>query len=170
MTDPAPGRHRRRLDTRDGERQPKAGCLITGAVLGIIVGATFAFYGLPPILRSIYGEQAVPPGETYTGNAKQIGVLAVERDPATGITSITLRARTNMTWAPDLADIRLEVAGQDDWLEPLPPDPAIPGTEPDFPLGRERDLLLRYEIPPGIDGTPVALHLADPRIRFDFDP
>lgn len=167
MQESTPPVRRQRLDAGEKQREPRAGCLITGAVLGIIVGATFAFYGLPPILRSIYGEKAVAPGEVYTGDAKEIRVVSVE---AGEITAVTLSIRTNKSWAPDLNDIRLEIAGQDDWLHPLPPEAGLPATAPGFTLGQERELLLRYEIPPGIDGTPVALHLAEPRIRFELGP
>ncbi|MEO6398546.1 MAG: hypothetical protein ABIP13_08770, partial [Tepidiformaceae bacterium] len=52
-----PASARRRLESApDPETKGRKGCLIWGAVLGIVVGATFAFYALPPILRHFYGE------------------------------------------------------------------------------------------------------------------
>lgn len=162
------GQRRRRLEgARPEDKSGRSGCIITGAVLGVIVGLTFAFYGLPPILRSIYGEDVVSAGETYRGDAKVISVLVVERED--DLYLVTLSVRSGKTFAPVPSDWQLEVATREEWIEALPPDADLPETSLDFELGRERTLLLRFPAPSRLDAVPEALHLASPRVRFELE-
>jgi hypothetical protein len=172
MTNPEPAGspgapRRRRLQTEEKRNLP-IGCMAWGGVLGILVGIMFALYAMPPILRSIYGPEKVASGETYNADAKQITVVDVTRDG--DLFLVTLDFRTNKTFETEPADWKLEVATQDDWLEALPPDSAQPDTSLDFELGRERTLVLRFNAPERVDAEPVALHLADPRVRFALQP
>src|SRR5262245_854065 len=83
---------RRRLQSGENpDTKGRSGCLITGAVLGIIFGLTFAFYGLPPILRHYYGEKHVAAGQAYTSGGRSINVVtsASGSEPA----GITVRVR-----------------------------------------------------------------------------
>lgn len=162
-----PERPRRRLDTKK-DPGPRGGCLLTGAILGIIVGLTFAFYGLPPILRSIYGETTVAYGETYNEDARQMTVLRSER--VEDEFEVEMRIRSNRTWDVDYDHWSLEISGHDDWIEALPPDPARPETGMDFPLGEERILLLRFPAPADAAAEPLELHLTDPRLGFELQP
>lgn len=142
--------------------------MLIGAVLGVIVGASFAFYGLPPILRSIYGETKVAAGGAYTGDAKEVRIERVEQQD--GVVRVTLSARTNKTWAPRAGQFALELAGGGDWIEAEPPDEAEPATSLEFELGERRELVLVFRVPPGREGEPEALHLSTPRVRFALAP
>lgn len=158
---------RRRLDQPE-ETGNRAGCLFLGAVLGIIVGIMFALYGLPPILRSIYGEESVAMGATFDGDGRVIRVVDVTRSAEPARFLVTISAETAKSWDLGPGDAKLEISTQDEWVEALPPDPADPRTSFDFVLGQEREMLLRFPAPTRVDAEPVALHLAHPRVRFDL--
>lgn len=164
MTQPGP--RRRRLNEPD-DHGNRTGCLFLGAVLGIIVGIMFALYGLPPILRAIYGEESVAAGETYDKDARVIAVQSVERTDGTFV--VTMAATTNKTWDLQPQGVKLEITTQDEWLELLPLDPLAPETSLDFELGQPRALVLRFAAPPRADAVPVAVHFADPRVRFELE-
>ncbi len=156
---------RRRIDNHaPQDTRGRWGCIALGAALGIVFGAVFAFYGLPPILRSIYGEATIGPGATYTGDAKELVVIAVERTGAE--VAVRLDARTNKTWRPEASDFTLQLSTGGDWIEARPPAPGDPATSLDFELGVRRNLVLIFLIPPGRDGEPQWLHLSSPRVRF----
>ncbi len=173
---PPPAARRRIEDPSAKAKEGRGGCLITGAVLGIIVGATFAFYGLPPILRHYYGEEKVAAGETYEGDGKVIRVDRVDHiwddtpdDPWGSVVIVILTLTANKTWAMQPEEWRLEVEGVDDWIPARPPRVAPPedfGIE----LGVERQLVLRFHLPEGAEAKPLALHLATPRVKFALLP
>lgn len=153
----------------------RGGCLLTGAILGIIVGATFAFYGLPPILKHFYGEKHIAAGAVYTGDAKVIRVTGAgttpdiqdaERFSTPGTTWVTLSVTTNKTWLPALTDFSLQFDGVGSWV---PASSVASGAEQplQFPLAEERSVSLSFPVPNG-DATPRYLHVADPRIRFEL--
>ncbi len=129
----------------------------------------FALYGLPPILRSIYGEKVVAAGETYEGDGRVIRVVSVERasDPERYL--VTLDVTTNKTWDLQPDDFNLEISTQKDWIPALPPDASDPDTSLDFTLGQERTLLLVFEAPQRVDAKPERLHLEHPRLKFDLE-
>ncbi len=159
---------RRRLETYTPEdTRGRWGCIGVGAVLGIVIGAMFAFYGLPPILRSIYGEAEVGPGESYSGDAKEIRVATVQHSGSE--VRVTLQARTNKTWRPEAFDFSLELSTGGDWLEAQPPSADDPATALSFELGVRREIALVFVLPPGRAGDPKALHLSSPRVRFDLE-
>ena len=153
----------------------RGGCLLTGAILGIIVGATFAFYGLPPILKHFYGEKHIAAGASYTEDAKVIRVTGTgslpeienaERFSQRGSTWVTLSVTTNKTWTPALTDFSLQFDGVESWV---PAASAVSGSQEalQFPLAEERSVSLSFPVPNG-DATPKYLHVADPRIRFEL--
>lgn len=190
---PDPGsapRVRRRVSPAESpEAKGRSGCLITGAVLGIIVGATFAFYGLPPILRHFYGEQHVAAGQVFEGDAKTVSVSYVgfDPDPASsevvavqrvpGWFYLTLDVTTNKTWRPKVSDFSVQFSGVGDWVEA---DRAHAvgsggGLDPvdgqlDFPLGERVALFLRFPRPIEAGATPRYLHIAAPLLRFELPP
>ncbi len=162
-----PQPRRRRLEEQE-EAGNRSGCLLLGAVLGIIVGIMFALYGLPPILRSIYGEKTVAAGETYEGDGRSIRVVSVERTTDPDRYRVTLDVTTNKTWDLQPDDFNLEISTAKDWTPALPPGDD-PDTSLDFTLGVERTLLLVFEAPQRVDAKPEKLHLEHPRLKFDLE-
>jgi hypothetical protein len=173
-------RVRRRVNPGEGAdpgRQGRGGCLLTGAILGIIVGATFAFYGLPPILKHFYGEKHIAAGQTYTGDAKSIAVASVVRgdttrfaktDPGADFWYVTLTITTNKTWAPKVSDFSLQFDGVSDWIEAVGAPAGSPTDTLAFALAEERTVQLRFPLSPGADpdAAPHYIHVAEPRVRL----
>jgi hypothetical protein len=62
-------RVRRRVEEPGPDTTGRTGCIAVGAVLGIVAGALFTFFGLPPILHHFLGETHIGVGETYEGDA-----------------------------------------------------------------------------------------------------
>lgn len=132
-----------------------------------MAGALLAFFGYPWVLRTFFAEEVVPPGGTYTGDAKVIRVLDVRTLPGDRIVEVRLSVRTNKTWRPGPENFYLDVEGHRHPLEALPPVPELPETSLEFELGAERTLLLRFRIPEE-DAVPEALRLAEPSVRFEL--
>lgn len=172
MTEPnadgQPAAPRRRVLQVEEKRNLPVGCMAWGGVLGILVGIMVALYALPPILRSIYGPERVAYHQTYEADAKRATVSSVTRDG--DLFLVALDFRTNKTFAPTTSDWKLEISTQDEWAEALPPDSSLPETSLEFDLGRERTLLLRFRAPSNPEAQPIALHLAEPRVRFALQP
>ncbi len=165
MTSESP--RRRRLETRKQNTEGRNGCIITGAVLGIIFGATFAFYGLPPILRSIYGEEKVAVSQAYEDGGKTIRVEYVHVEPER--VSIGLRVLVTESWPVNNSTFSLELSERDDWVQARPPAADRPETSLGFRAGQEREVVLVFDVAEA-DGDPAALHVAGPRIRFALPP
>lgn len=167
MTEP-PTVRRRRLDQPE-EQSVGRGCLVAGAVLGVIVGALVAFFGYPWVLRTFFAEEVVAPGGVFEGDAKVLRLLRYERDEESRVLNVWLSVRTNKTWRPGPENFYLSVRGERHPVEALPPDPALPETTLEFQLGQERTLLLRFPLP-NPDAVPEAVRLAEPSIRFELPP
>ena len=174
---PPPTRRRVQASPPKTETEGRTGCLITGALLGIIVGATFAFYGLPPILKHFYGEQHVAAGQPYSGDAKTIRVASagIQTEAGDGGTVfvVELAVETNKTWTLNASDVTLQFPGGGDWqkaesigsADGLHPGPAFAFR----PVDLATEVRLRVVFKPGNAGVPTYLHLADPLIRFALD-
>jgi hypothetical protein len=158
---------RRPLESRKQNTEGRNGCIITGAVLGIIFGATFAFYGLPPILRSIYGEEKVAVGQAYDDGSKTIQVEYVRVEPER--VSVGLRVLITESWPVNNSTFSLELSERDEWVQARPPAADRPETSLGLRIGEEREVVLVFDVAPG-DGDPDALHVSGPRIRFALPP
>lgn len=178
MTEPT-GPARRRLEAPPNPNtEGRKGCLIWGAVLGVIVGATFAFYGLPPILKHYYGETKVAADEFYKGDAKLIRVLRVESvrpglpdgSTDTGPLSyyVTLSIMSAKTWAPAVSDFSLEFTSGGDWVEGVAYNGANADGSIPLTLGDEAEVTIRFPRPIEASAAPRYLHLAEPRVRFSL--
>lgn len=171
-------RVRRRLESgKPDDSKGRSGCLITGAILGIIVGATFAFYGLPPILKHFYGEQHIAAGATYEGDGKVMQVVAVSQlsgSESPDALRVELDVTINKTWEAKASDFSIEFADGGDWLEATaigldqsnPRDVTATSIVFDVPkLAEPHRLQLVF---PAHAGTPKYLHLANPRVRWEL--
>lgn len=179
MTQPEPAR-RVLLEQPSPDRQGRTGCIAAGAVIGVLVGLMIGLYALPPILRSIYGEEKVAAGNAYEGDGRTIAVQAISipseplGEPSPGMvrTDVTVRLTitSSKTWDATLADWTLEVRGIENWL---PAAAATTDGQPGFTpsLGRTSTVDLHFvvERPLARADSPLeleALHLANPRVRF----
>lgn len=173
---------RRRLETHTGAESGNArGCLIWGGVLGIVVGAAFAFYGLKPILKHFYGETTVAPASTYTGGGRELavtGVTASATDPSctpartdpANIVCIAFHVQSEHDWdGLEVNDFSLEVANQHDWL-PATALVTASGGAPQVTANTPVTLSIHFPAAIGGDAIdPEYLHLTSPRLRFALD-
>ena len=180
---------RRRVSSEQSEEHKgRSGCLLTGAILGIIVGATFAFYGLPPILKHFYGEEHIAIGQPYVGDAKTITAdFAEPRDiqPTPNVQTVRamvvlITVTTNKTWTPTSADFSIEYGDGGNWVDAIGVNyadpsaaPVRPGAPPHAPvdfdqsqLGVKTQLAISFPIVEASRGDPTYLHLTSPRVRF----
>lgn len=172
---------RRHLQPHGAESGSGHGCLIWGGVLGVVVGAIFAFYGLKPILKHFYGETTVAAAATYTGSGKELRITSVTSDdtnpdctPAptdpSHIICIGFAITSDADW-PDIEvnDFSLEIANQHDWI----PGTALVGDGGVAPqVTANTPVTLSVHFPAVIGGDPVDpeyLHLTTPRVRFSLD-
>lgn len=170
---------RRKLEQPSAEQAKRSGCLTWGAVLGVLVGIMVGVYALPPILKHYYGEKVVAAGETYEGSFGtriKVESLGMASDPlgeaAPGMrrfdffASVALTLSQNRTLTPEL--FTLEFEELDDWQRAATID-----SEPDLyvPEFTETTIGLHFivELPvaEAEDLTPKALHLSDPRVKFE---
>ena len=177
MTEPV----RRQIEQPTEESQKRSGCLLWGAVLGVLVGIMLGIYALPPILKHYYGETVVGPGETYESGGRRISVISVSHNLArSGSPSdlvrraafdVTLIADVNEEWRLPVGAFTLEFEELDQWQsvsshtdEPLHEILLQPGTTKQFEL--------QFVVETGFGSdklTPKALHLSDPRVKFEIE-
>lgn len=162
-----PTLRRRRLD-QPAQEPVGRGCLVAGAVLGVVVGALLAFFGYPWVLRTFFAEEVVAPGAVFEGEGKVIRLLDSRVDVEERLVEVRLAVRTNSTWRPAPDSFYLDFSGERHPVPALPPDPSLPETSLRFELGRERVLLLRFRLPRP-DAVPEAVRLTNPSVRFELE-
>jgi hypothetical protein len=145
-------------------------------VLGIIVGATFAFYGLPPILRHYHGEKHITASAEYVGDARTISVVRSDTSPDPEAASsgaqpgghfLTLRVTTNKTWTPLPADFQIQFEGVSGWVEAAALAVDHSSVTGGVALGQEVHVFLTFPLPAAKpDAKPLYLHISNPRVRF----
>ena len=165
---------RRRVVEADTEtsREGRTGCLVVGAVLGIAIGAVFAFFGLPPLINHFFAEEQVPAGQAYTSDARTIRAVSVQEDPTQ--TLVVLEMTVNSPWTPKPGNFTLEYASGGSWAKAtaaldasLLADPAQPVTFDSTNLGRKTDVWVIFPSEPD-RGRPRYIHLGDPHIRLEI--
>ncbi len=174
MTDPGgePSQPtRRRVLSQPGKEkvEGRTGCIVTGAVLGVIFGIMFALYALPPILRSIYGEDVVEAGERYETNDRQIGILAWERTTGTDAIEVRMVVRVEEGWATEPSDWLLVLEGGA-LVEPRGPRAERPETSMEFGALETREFVLVFPLAPGQSAEPDYVRLSRPKVRFKLGP
>ncbi len=177
-----PTRRRVRIDEPSEDRRRRSGCLVWGAVLGVLAGIMVGVYVLPPVLRHFYGEKHIAADEFYEGGGKLIRLDSVGQtseplgDPAAGSKRADFFASivvvSNSGWAPKPTDFSLQFADVDDWKE------ASEATVQGQPLqaiqpGVETTIQLHFVLELPSERFPdaaraFALHLSNPRVRFEI--
>lgn len=159
---------RRRLDLPDpAEREGRTGCLVLGAVLGILVGALVAFFVMPRVFDHYFGTADIFEGETYRGDGKVMRLESLQRVPDAqgreypGLFEAVFVVTANKSWHPQPGDFILELTNAND----------VPGTAfgegvPPLPLGDEVRLVVRFPGTERRDVEPEAVHIAEPDVRF----
>lgn len=143
-----------------------------------------ALYVLPPVLKSLYGEKAVPPGASRTVDGRVFQVLEYHVGPdgycpgTSGCPAESIQVQVKVMnersagWEPRPAQFQLQVEGVRTWLEAMDPVPGKRETLLAFAPSEERVLVLRFPLPLGASPgstRPVAVHVTTPRARLDLD-
>lgn len=153
-----------------------------GAILGILVGIMLGIYALPPILKHYYGEKEVPFGDTWAGGGKtlRIGNTGQAIDPVGPADPGKVRwdyyvlvvITAGEAWQSQVDHWSLEVDGVDDWQVAADAS-GVEGNSVTVSPGESRELNLHFiiQVPSDFEGQPMplALHLSDPRLRFDLE-
>jgi len=171
---------RRRIEQPSEDQQKRSGCLMWGGVLGVLVGIMVGVYALPPILRHYYGEEKVAAGESYRGDGKVIRIDSLGQAPeplgeaASGMRRfdffVALVVTTEDEWRPKPTDFSLAFKELDDWkrASDAPSEERLlapPGGQGSFQL----HFIVEVPRDETEQLTPEALHLSDPRVRFDIE-
>jgi len=150
----------------------RRGCVVTGAVLGILVGALVAFFVVPPLFDHYFGTADVEFGKRYERDGRAITVMSVDeyiagRDDQTRHVSVVLKVEPGDQWSPDVGGFRLHL--QDGLIvQPLTPEAKAPATFPDF-NGEARPFALVYSVPES-DAAPDYIEVPGFRAHFHLQP
>lgn len=179
MTEPA----RRRIEQPTEDQAKRSGCLLWGGVLGVLVGIMVGIYALPPILKHYYGETVVAPQEFYRGEGKAIRLVSVTSIPVSGGEvragmqredfEVAVIGVVQEEWRPAITDWTLEFEELEEWQKAT----GLLDDTPDgfvFRAGSENEYRIHFTVwyPEGEAEslTPEALHLSDPRVKFEIAP
>jgi hypothetical protein len=153
-----------------------------GGVLGVLVGIMVGVYALPPILRHYYGEEKVAAGKKYEDSGTSISLVSLRQasdplgEPAPGMrrfdffASVAYVANNNISLSARAFSLEFEEL--EEWRVA---SSATSGGEPLVSLREftEATIELHFIVEvPRADAeqiTPRALHLSDPRVRFDIE-
>jgi hypothetical protein len=151
-----------------------------GGVLGVLVGLMVGIYALPPILKHYYGEKVVAAGAAYEGDGKVVRLLSVEARSTEGVPPkpgvvrrdfiASIVVLSDSEWAPEIRQFTLEFEELDDWQHALGAEGNIPnGLRFEAGEALQVGIVFSVERPEADDGplTPEALHLSDPRVKFE---
>lgn len=150
----------------------RRGCLLAGALLGIVAGVLVALFVVPPLFDHYFGEATVKAGKVYDGDGKRISVDFVSRyeagrDGKTPFLGVQFRVRSEAAWAPDPGNFVLELEGGIK-IGPVPPVEKIPVMWPQFAAGQERPFELLFELPTGARLEGATVRFRDPKVRFEL--
>lgn len=166
---------RRRLDVKDpAETAGRTGCLALGAVLGIAAGVVVALFIMPRVFDHYFGVSDIFIGETYDNDGKVITLESLKRIPDAegreypGQFEAVLHITARKAWplAPSDWELELTTGAR---LDAIAPDPAVPDSSLDLPLGDERRVVLRFPGTDRRDAVPEVLHLGLPKVRFHLE-
>ena len=165
-------RTRRRVVEADVEtsRDGRTGCLVIGGLLGIIAGALFAFFGLPPLINHFFAEEHVAAGQTYSSGGRTIHAVGFSQTPSATI--IDLEMTVNTTWDPQPKNFTVQYSSGGSWTKATGIVDAATGEQLNFDvahLGKPTTVRVFFPPEPG-RGTPRYLHLGDPHIQLELPP
>jgi len=160
-----PPRRRVPVAAEQSVREERRGFFRWAAILGVIVGIPLGVLGIPPLLNVFFDEPTVPVNGAYSEDGLTVWVESQRYDdaPPRALTVILAVRITEGApgWSLDLAAVELELSDGD----PIPPahvqSPAI------IEYNRLARFTLHFELADADeDAEPVAVRLAEPKVRF----
>jgi hypothetical protein len=149
-------------DAAPGNRR---GCLVTGAILGVLAGLIVGLFVVPPLVNHYFADNPIQPGQPYKAENAEITLQKVSM--VREIVEVELTIDAYSDWKPVHTDFTIKFPDDEVVVASLPADPTAPLTKLTFLAGQSRTLLLRF---PRFDLTiyGVVLVLDDEDAQFLF--
>ncbi len=143
----------------------RPGCLKIAALLGIVIGIPIGVFGLPLALNSIFDEPTIAVDDRYLEEGLRIEVVSVETvaGPPRGVL-VTIAVLAEEPWAPSLEDFELELVEPDERIAAGSANPRLT----QIAEREETTITLRFSVSRAGSISPEALHVADPKVRFEL--
>ena len=163
MTPEQSQRARVRIEEPQEDTSGRTGCLVIGAVLGIIAGVLFVLFGVGPLLNFLFPTETIAAGDAYHNDKLTLRVDSIA--PAADDDSayvIHLAVDAKSSW--NLEESRFVVKFADG--REVEANPA----GPDGPLNRvpQGASTLSLTFPAGTAARPETLHLSEPPVKFEL--
>ena len=158
-----PNRKRLSID-QDAAPGNRRGCLITGAILGVLAGLIVGLFVVPPLINRYFADNPIQPGQPYEAESAEITLQ--KASVVSEIVEVELTIDAFSDWKPVHTDFTIKFP-DDEVVVALPADPNVPPTNLTFLAGQSRTLLLRF---PRFDLTiyGAVLILVDEDAQFLF--
>jgi len=135
-----PNRKRLSID-QDASPGNRRGCLVTGAILGILAGLIVGLFVVPPLINRYFADNPIQPGQSYDAENAEITLQKVS--VVSEIFEVELTIDAFSDWKPVHTDFTITFP-DDEVVVALPADPTVPLTDLTFLAGESRTLLLRF--------------------------
>jgi hypothetical protein len=157
-----PPRRRVPVAAEQSVREERRSFFRYAAILGVLVGIPLGVFGLPAFLNVFFDEPTVPYNGAYSEDGLTIWVQSFEVDDGEPRTlAVTLEFRATEAVTVDLKGAELELSGGD----PIPLE--APDEPHEFPQGFDVRITLNFDLSGAEeDAEPLAVRLADPKVRF----
>ncbi len=161
-----PNRKRLSID-QDASPGNRRGCLVTGAILGVLAGLIVGLFVVPPLINRYFADNPIQPGQPYEAENAEITLQKAYEAENAEIFEVELTIDAFSDWKPAHTDFTIKFPDDDEVVVALPADPNVPLTNLTFLAGQSRTLLLRF---PRFDLTiyGVVLILGDEDAQFLF--
>ena len=136
-----PNRKRFSID-QDAAPGNRRGCLVTGAILGVLVGLIVGFFVVPPLINRYFTDNPIQSGQPYKAENAEITLHKIS--VGSEILEVELTIDAYSDWNPVHTDFTLKFPDDDVVVTALPVDPNVPLTNLTFLAGQSRTLLLRF--------------------------
>ncbi len=158
-----PNRKRFSID-QDASPGNRRGCLVTGAILGVLAGLIVGLFVVPPLINRYFADNPIQPGQPY--EAENAEITLQKASVVSEIFEVELTIDAFSDWKPVHTDFTIKFP-DDEVVVALPADPTVPLTNLTFLAGQSRTLLLRF---PRFDLTiyGAVLILVDEDAQFLF--
>ena len=136
-----PNRKRLSID-QDAAPGNRRGCLVTGAILGVLAGFIVGLFVVPPLINHYFADNPIQPGQSYEAENAEITLRKISA--LSEILEVELTIDAYSDWKPIHTDFTIKFPDDDVVVVAFPADPNVPLTKLTFFAGQSRTLLLRF--------------------------
>ena len=158
-----PNRKRLSID-QDSATGNRRGCLVTGAILGVLAGFIVGLFVIPPLINRYFADNPIQPGQPYEAENAEITLQTVS--VVGEILEVELTIDAFSDWKPVHTDFTIKFPDAEA-IEALPVDPDVPLTGLTFLAGQSRTLILQFpRFDLSIQGIALILDSEDAQFLF----